>query len=141
MSGPPEGAATALTIDASAMTALLVDNGPAGAWTAQQCRGARLVAPSLLQYEVANVLRRHVRAGLISAERALVAHRALVDLRVDHWPYRRLADRVWQLTGQLTSYDAAYCALAELTRSPLLTLDEKLSRATGPRCEIHLFTA
>ena len=133
-------ASATLTIDASAMIALLVDGGPAGDWALAQCRGARLIAPVLLQFEVANVLRRQLRAGLLSPERALVAHRAAVDLRVDYWPYPRLAERVWQLSGQLTSYDAAYCALAELTTSPLLTLDEKLSRTTGPTCEFRVFT-
>ena len=132
-------AASTLTIDASAMIALLVDGGAAGGWVLEQCRDARLIAPTLLQFEVANVLRRQLRAGLLSPERALVAHHAAVDLRVDYWPYARLAERVWQLSGQLTSYDASNCALAELTTSPLLTLDEKLSRTTGPTCEFRVF--
>jgi predicted nucleic acid-binding protein len=137
----PPGVTPLVTIDASAMVAVLVDGGPAGRWVLEQCRGARLIAPALLQYEVANVLRRHLRVGLLSPERALVAHRAVVELRVDYWPYTRLAERVWQLSGQLTSYDASYCALAELTNSPLLTLDEKLSRTTGPTCEFRVFAS
>ena len=139
MSDPPSGVRGLLTIDASAMVALLVDGGPAGRWVLEQCREARLIAPALLQYEVANVLRRHVRIGLLSQERALVAHRAIIELRVDYWQYPLLAERVWELSGQLTSYDAAYCALAELTNSPMLTLDEKLSRTTGPACEFRVF--
>ena len=133
-------ASSTLTIDASAMIALLVDGGPAGSWALEQCRRSRLIAPTLLQFEVANVLRRHLRAGLLSPERAQAAHRAVVDLRVEYWPYAHLAERVWQLSGQLTSYDASYCALAELTNSTLLTLDEKLARTTGPTCEFRVFT-
>lgn len=139
MSAAPVATPT-LTIDASAMVALPLDGGAAGSWVVEQCRLARLIAPTLLQYEVANVFRRHSRSDLISPERALVAHRAAVDMRIDYWPYARLAERVRQLSGELTGYDAAYCALAELTQSPLLTLDEKLSRTKGPLCEFRLFT-
>ena len=46
------------------------------------------------------------------------------------------ADRVWALRNNLTSYDAWYVALAEVLDCPLVTIDRKLSRASGPRCEI-----
>ncbi len=104
-----------------------------------QCRGHRLVAPNLLPYEVANVLRRQVRAGLIGADRAQAAHRAAVDLQVQLWPYQVVAERVWALRDTLTSYDAAYCAVAELAQAPLVTLDGKLAMAPGPSCEIRVF--
>ena len=44
------------------------------------------------------------------------------------------ADRVWELRSTVTAYDAWYVALAETLDATLATLDEKLSRATGPRC-------
>lgn len=50
-----------------------------------------------------------------------------------------LVERIWDLRGNLSAYDAAYVALAEALESPLLTADEALSRADGPRCEILLF--
>ncbi len=37
-----------------------------------------------------------------------------------------LADRIWQLRHQYTSYDAAYLALAEALEAPLYTCDAKL---------------
>ena len=43
-----------------------------------------------------------------------------------------------QLRDDLTMYDACYVALAEQLGVPLATLDRKLSRASGPRCEFKL---
>lgn len=48
------------------------------------------------------------------------------------------ADRVWQLRGNLTVYDAWYVALAERLDTSLVTTDARLSRAAGPACEIEL---
>ena len=131
-------AASSLTVDASVVVALLIDGGPAGQWAIAQCRGHRLIAPNLLPFEVANVLRRQLRAGLIGADRAHAAHRAAVDLRVQLWPYHAVAERVWALRDTLTSYDASYCAVAELAQVPLVTLDSKLAVAPGPLCEIRV---
>ena len=36
-------------------------------------------------------------------------------------------------------YDAAYVALAEVLSADLLTGDNRLAKATGPRCRIELF--
>ena len=130
---------SSLTVDASVVVALLVDKGPAGEWSIVQCQGHPLIAPNLLPFEVANVLRRQLRAGLISPDRAHAAHRAAVDLRVQLWPYQVVADRIWALRDTLTSYDAAYCAVAELAQAPLVTLDSRLARAQGPSCEIRVF--
>jgi predicted nucleic acid-binding protein len=132
-------ATSSLTVDASIVVALLIDEGPAGQWAIAQCRGHRLIAPNLLPFEVANVLRRQLRAGLIGADRANAAHRGAVDLQVQLWPYRAVAERAWALRDTLTSYDASYCAVAELAQVPLVTLDSKLARAVGPTCEIRVF--
>jgi len=130
---------SSVAVDASVVIALLVDGGPAGAWAIAQCQGRRLIAPSLLHYELANVLRRQLRAGVIGADRANAAHRAAVELRMDLWPYHAVADRVWALRDVLTSYDASYCAVAELVEAPLVTLDLRLARAEGPTCQIQVF--
>lgn len=126
-----------VVVDASVIIALLIDDGPEGHWAIGQCQGHRLIAPAVLHFEVANVLRRQVRAGRIDVQRGLDAHQAAVDLRVDLLPYSAVADRVWALRDNLTSYDAAYCAVAELAQAPLVTLDAKLARASGPECEIR----
>ncbi|MEO6079823.1 MAG: type II toxin-antitoxin system VapC family toxin [Steroidobacteraceae bacterium] len=49
-------------------------------------------------------------------------------------PFDPFAGRVWELRHNITSYDAWYIAIAEIYDLPLATLDEKLRKATGPRC-------
>jgi predicted nucleic acid-binding protein len=125
-----------LVVDSSALVALLVDAGPDGSWAADQLTGALLSAPHLAPFEVANVLRRHERAGLVTADQAALAHADLVDLGVELWPYDLLAARAWALRSNLSLYDGAYVALAELTGSTLVTLDRGIAAAPGIRCAL-----
>ena len=64
------------------------------------------------------------------------AHGDLLRLDVELFPFSPFAERIWALRGNLTSYDAWYVALAEALACPLVTLDRKLGRATGPTCEV-----
>lgn len=125
-----------LVLDASAAVALLADAGPAGTWVADIVRGQSLFAPELMPFEVSNILRRQVLAGLLDASSATLAHADLLALPVDLYPYAGLGDRVWQLRGNLTSYDASYVALAEILGATLVTLDNRLARAHRTRCAI-----
>jgi predicted nucleic acid-binding protein len=95
-----------------------------------------MVAPELVLVETANVLRRLERAKRISSLEATSAHRDAVRLDLGLFPYEPFAPRIWALRDNLTSYDAWYVALAEALACPLATLDVRLSRATGPACEI-----
>lgn len=97
--------------------------------------GDHLVAPHLLPAEVANILRRAVRAGDLSADAAALAHIELQTLPVDLFPYPPFADRVWALRDNVSAYDAWYVALAETLDAPLATLDARLVRAPGPTCD------
>ncbi len=49
-----------------------------------------------------------------------------------------LLERVWQLRGNLTAYDALYVALAEGLDVPLVTTDGPLARASGHQAQIQL---
>jgi predicted nucleic acid-binding protein len=122
--------------DASALVALLLDGGPDGRWVTQALSAADLAAPSLVGFEVANVIRRHELAGLVSADQAAQAHADLLDLAIEHWPYELLAPRAWQLRHSLSIYDAGYVALAELADATLVTLDRRIGGAPGLRCAI-----
>jgi predicted nucleic acid-binding protein len=57
--------------------------------------------------------------------------------RVSHTPF---LSRIWELRHNLTPYDAAYVALAEVMEAPLLTADARLSRAPGLACEVVLIS-
>lgn len=122
-------------VDASVLVAALVDDGDDGLWSETSIRRDALIAPELLLVETSNILRRLERAAVISGIEANGAHGDLLRLDVELFPFAPFAARVWALRGNLTCYDAWYVALAERFECPLLTLDRKLSRATGPMCE------
>lgn len=122
--------------DASALVATLLDGGPDGQWASTQLAGARLLAPALVPFECANIIRRHALAGLVAADQAAQAHGDLLDLEIEAWPYELLASRVWELRQNLSSNDASYVAVAELAGAPLVTLDRRIAGAPNLRCEV-----
>jgi predicted nucleic acid-binding protein len=123
-----------LVIDASLVVSALVDSGGTGTWAEALLAAQPLSAPHLMPVEAANILRRAVAAGDMSADAASMAHADLLDLRVELFPYAPFAARVWELRGNVTCYDAWYVALAESLGSKIATLDLRLARAPGPRC-------
>ncbi len=127
-----------LVVDASAVVAGLVDDGPHGWWAELALASGPLAAPHHMPVEAANILRRAVSAGELSDDVAGLAHADLLALRVELFTYEVLAERVWELRGAVTAYDACYVALAESLHAPLVTLDARLSRAPGPRCAFKL---
>lgn len=122
--------------DASAVLAALLDSGEDGQWAAARIAEGDLYAPTLLPFECTNVLRRQESAGRVTSDQAIQAHFDLLDLAIDYWPYRQLAEGVWGLRGNLSSYDAAYVALAEMLDATVVTLDRRLRGAPGLRCAI-----
>ncbi|MEY3019664.1 MAG: hypothetical protein RLZZ272_648 [Actinomycetota bacterium] len=121
-------------VDASVVAAALVDSGPDGRWAEGVIARGDLVAPHLLPVEVASVLRRAVLAGDLGEDVAALAHADLDALAVELVPYAAVAERVWQLRGSVTTYDACYVALAERLGTGLATLDRRLVAAPGPTC-------
>jgi predicted nucleic acid-binding protein len=115
-------------VDASALAALLFGEPEAEA-VAGRLAGARLFAPTLLGYELANVCliksRRHPeqRAALRSAFK-LRDRLAVEEVAVDHYAALELA----AATG-LTAYDASYLWLARRLGADLVTLDKQLAKA------------
>lgn len=126
-----------LVIDASLVVSALVDTSSTGNWAESMLLAGPLNAPHPMPVEVTNILRRAVARGEISADVASMAHADLLDLRVEFFPYAPFAARVWELRDSVTSYDAWSVALAEALGSSLVTLDQKLAQATGPRCHFE----
>jgi predicted nucleic acid-binding protein len=48
-------------------------------------------------------------------------------------------ERIWELKDNLTTYDAAYIALAEALDAPLITLEARLARAPGVRARWKVY--
>jgi predicted nucleic acid-binding protein len=128
-----------VVVDASAVVALLADAGPAGQWVEATVLGSDLLAPTLMPFEVANILRRQAAAKLLDDTAVTLAHADLLALPVDLYPHAAVAERAWQMRANVTAYDAAYVALAELAAVPLVTLDARLARAPGVACQVLSF--
>lgn len=124
-----------LVLDASVCVAALVDSGNDGHWAESKVAGANLVAPQLILVEVTNVLRRLSASGSLSDLDASIAHNDLLTMTIELYPFAPLADRIWSLRHNLSSYDAYYVALAESLNAPLATLDNHLINAPGTSCE------
>ena len=127
---------TLLVLDASALAAVLTGAPDAGPAVAGATVGSALAAPELLPFEAANVLRRLELGGQLTAETAALAHRDLLDLAVQLWPYATVAAGAWRLRGSLTLYDASYVALASQLGVPLVTLDQRLARTASNTCAV-----
>ena len=123
-----------LVVNASVMVAALVDGGPDGHWAGAVLVDHELAAPHLIPIEATSILHRAALAGDITADAASLAHDGLLDLRVELWPYAPLADRSWELRGNVTVCDGTEVASAELLDAPLAKLDQRLAAAPGPRC-------
>jgi predicted nucleic acid-binding protein len=125
-------------IDASVLVAAVADAGPAGRWAESIIADSSLVAPALVLVETANILRRFELAKKLTRSEATAAYNDLLRLDVELFPFEPFAGRIWELRTGLTSYNAWYVAVAEASQLPLATLDRRLSRASGPRCEFLL---
>lgn len=126
-----------MVLDASVLVALHLDQGQDGEWAASMVLGQTLVAPHLLSVEVTSAIRRLARSGFISSQEAEVAQRAASDTPIDFFPFLPFRDRVWELRENVTPFDAWYVAIAEVLQAPLVTLDNRLAKATGPTCQFE----
>lgn len=100
--------------------------------------GQSLVAPHILDLEVAQVLRRYTSGREISASRAEAAFEDYRGLRIGRYPHTPLLSRIWGLRNNCTAYDAASIALAEALDCPLLTCDTALAIVPGHRATIDV---
>ena len=127
-----------LVIDASVLFTVLAGDNADGDRTRRRLRSERLAAPDLIDVEITSVLRGRHRGGHLSDRRAHQALEDLLAMPIRRIPGRRLVWRCWELRDDLTAYDAAYVAAAELLEAPLLTADARLARAPGIRCEVEI---
>jgi predicted nucleic acid-binding protein len=127
-----------IVVDASALVAAIVP-GVAGDRIRERIVDSSTAhAPEIIDLETAQSLRRQEGLGELSASDAARGFLALRALRLTRYPHRLLLPRVWELRANLSAYDAAYVALAELLQAPLLTSDRGLARAPGIRADIQL---
>jgi predicted nucleic acid-binding protein len=128
-----------IVVDASTLLEVLLRTSRADRLTQRLLApGESLHAPHLIDLEVAQVLRRSCVAGRISPKRGREALDDLAALRLMRHPHLPYLERIWELRHNVTSYDAAYLALAEALAAPLLTCDRALASAPGHRATVEL---
>ena len=129
-----------IVLDANVVVELLTNGPLAGPLRNHlSVRSEPILAPHLLDVEVASALRKMVAGQRIDAHHSEQLLAGLAALPAERYAHTPLLSRIWELRYNFTAYDAAYIALAELTNSILYTSDEKLSK--GHRAQVMLFTA
>ncbi len=126
------------------MRRIIVDSSVALAWLLEEERpawvndlmsdfeygAARAIVPSLFWLEVGNILGRDHELTEEGAMDGLLRLEALgLETAEIAPPLRLRALQLARRTG-LTMYDATYLAVAEATKAPLFTLDQRLERAS-----------
>lgn len=128
-----------IVVDASAVAEVVLRQ-PAAAAVERRIHDMResLHAPYLIDVEVANVVRRYAARREIIDARGPQALDDLANFPMHRHPHLALLPRIWELRHNLSAYDAAYIALAELLDAPLVTRDARLAASPGHRAQIEL---
>ena len=98
-----------------------------------------LAAPQLLDVEVLHVLRRFHRTRTLTLKRSEQALDDFGDLPIRRYGHELLRTGMWRMRNNVTAYDAAYIALAELLEAPIVTCDGKLASSSGHDVSFRLF--
>jgi predicted nucleic acid-binding protein len=124
-----------IVLDASAMVEALI--GREAAEELLEALTGDVHAPHPLDVEVLSVLRGLLLGGKLDPDVEEAARADHFAFAVNRYEVGPLADRIWQLRHQYTSYDAAYLALAEALDAPLYTCDAKLDSG-GHHAKVHV---
>jgi predicted nucleic acid-binding protein len=130
-----------IVVDSSALIGALAASPPARDLLHRIDSADSLHAPHLVDLEFLQAVRRLVATGAMSADSAEDARLDFSLLAINRYPHFPLADRIWELRENLTAYDAAFVALSEALRMPLVTADARIASAPGHGAAVELFTS
>jgi len=91
---------------------------------------ADFIAPTILRYEVGNVLKSATKQKRLNSEDALDIYHTFHDLQIRYLSPDYLDTLKVSLKHNLSFYDASYLCLAQEKNVKLLTLDKKLGSTT-----------
>lgn len=120
-----------IVADSSAIVEVLLARRRADAILAVLSTGTELHVPAHFHVEVLSALRRYSLQRRLGGLEATEALATLSDLRALTYPIRELMPAIWALRFNLTTYDAAYLALARWLDVGLITLDAALAEAAA----------
>jgi predicted nucleic acid-binding protein len=124
-----------LVVDASIVVDLLGRFRPEPIESLLFAPAAVLAAPELLDIEVLQALRRLDQQGAIPTSRTDLVE-SLRALRIRRYPHASLLEDIWALRRNVSSYDAAYVALARQLDAVLVTRDIRLAAAPNLGVEV-----
>jgi predicted nucleic acid-binding protein len=128
-----------IVIDASLALDLFLVTPEAGRLRAQiDAAGGDMAAPEVFDLEILQTIRRLNRVGEIDGARADAAIGVFRAAPVERFSHAPLAARIWALRENLTAYDAAYFALAEMLDASLWTRDRKYLSVPGHRVRVKV---
>jgi len=131
-----------IVLDASALLEILLQT-PLGSRVESRLfrDGDEFHSPHLVDVEVAQGLRRLVRTGEVSRDRAADAIADLIEFDLNRHPHLDFLNRAWKWLENVTAYDAMYIALGEALYAPIVTCDAPFGRAPAHRSDcVTLFT-
>jgi predicted nucleic acid-binding protein len=124
--------------DASVFVDALVGVGVHGELARAYLRGVSVLeVPAIFGAEATSAVRMLVLRGELNSIRAAAAIEQVRTVRTLQFPFEPFSRRVWELRTNLTVYDGWYVALAEWLGTELVTADQRLANAAGPRCPIR----
>ena len=92
----------------------------------------------MLDTELTDVIRKLVLRRALTEPEGGEAVRAWRRLGLRRYSTIGMIDRIWELRHNVSVYDAAYVAVAEALDCHLVTADQRLAAADGPRCTIEI---
>lgn len=126
-------------VDASVFVDALVNEASPGEVARAELRGLpALDVPEIFKAEVASALRGLVQRGDLGLRQAVSAIERVRSVNVTAYAIEPFLRRIWELRAIVTVYDAWYVALAEALQTDLVTADERLAKASGPKCAVRL---
>ena len=125
-----------IVVDASALFDMLTSWRSASI-EARLARSSAIHVPVTVDAEVLHALRKQTFTATFRQEHVDVVLSFLGGRALTRHPVQPLGPRIWSLRHNVTTYDAAYVALAESLDATLLTRDARLSRSSGHTARIE----
>jgi predicted nucleic acid-binding protein len=116
-----------LVVDASAVAAVLFQE-PDGATIDAHTEGETLIAPHLIDYELANICWKRIRREPTAGPGLLTLLSGLTSLNIKRVDVPATEVAALAVQTGLTAYDASYLWLAMSRDLELVTLDNQLAR-------------
>ena len=127
-----------IVVDASVIVDSLIDSGTLKQLIALEDTEDWHAAPNFIDVEVLSALRRLEFGGHISAKRAREAVSDFRQFNIMRFDLAELVPEIWRLRHNISSYDAAYVALANVLDIRIVTRDRRLAKAPGHAATVVL---